>query len=529
MRAAGGDNHHDLGLFSVGPRQRRAPPRGSIGLYHLAWEVPTIEDLASAARRPGRRRGTRAGPATTASPSRSTARDPDGNEFEIMWRVPREAWGEDEHKGVVRPLDLDAEVKRWAGGRGERLSRQAAGMDLPQEPAPPAADVAASGDTMGPAAEGAATGDETPATAEVAATRDTAAPEVEGEAPADEPGVVAQPGASLWWLLGAAALIFWLARPILGPFVIGAVLAYAFSPLVASAERRTGLPRLVIVVLGYVVALTGLGILGWAITGRLVEEFHLLAASGPDSLAAILRGLLGAESVVIGGTTVTVQQISEQIQSAIAGMLSSPGSAIEIVKGVGDLTLNAVLVIIVTFYLLVDGQRFLDRTVRILPLHRRARTTRLLGHIHDVLGRFLRGQLLLIALVAIVVYVILGPVLHLRYALAIAILTGVLEVIPLIGPVVAAAIAASDAFVQGGTQTALLVIVIYAVVRQVEDQVVMPVVIGRAVHLHPVVTIFAVLVGLSTYGVLGGLLGVPAAAAVNVVFRELYPPEPAIT
>jgi predicted PurR-regulated permease PerM len=51
----------------------------------------------------------------------------------------------------------------------------------------------------------------------------------------------------------------------------------------------------------------------------------------------------------------------------------------------------------------------------------------------------------------------------------------------------------------------------------------MPVVIGRAVHLHPVVTIFAVLVGLSVYGVLGGLLGVPVAAAINVVFRELYP------
>ena len=119
----------------------------------------------------------------------------------------------------------------------------------------------------------------------------------------------------------------------------------------------------------------------------------------------------------------------------------------------------------------------------------------LLGHIHEVLGRWLRGQLLLVALVSIVVYVILGPILHLRYALAIGILTGVLEVIPLIGPVVAAAIAATDAFAQSGTQTAIVVIVIYVVLRQVEDQLVMPVVIGRAVHLHPVVTIFAVLVG----------------------------------
>jgi hypothetical protein len=65
--------------------------------------------------------------------------------------------------------------------------------------------------------------------------------------------------------------------------------------------------------------------------------------------------------------------------------------------------------------------------------------------------------------------------------------------------------------------------VVYLIVRQVEDQIVMPVVIGRAVHLHPVVTIFAVLVGLSAFGVLGGLLGVPVAAALNVTLHELYP------
>ena len=92
----------------------------------------------------------------------------------------------------------------------------------------------------------------------------------------------------------------------------------------------------------------------------------------------------------------------------------------------------------------------------------------------------------------------------------------------MIGPLVATAIAAVDAFAHGGTQLAIVVIVIYFVIRQVEDQVVSPIVIGRTVHLHPVITIFAVLVGLSVYGILGGLLGVPIAAAVNVVYREFY-------
>ncbi len=116
MRAAGTDNHHDLGLFSVGPDAPRAP-RGSTGLYHLAWEVATIEDLAAAARELS---GAGAlGGASDHGVSKSLyGADPDGNEFEIMWRVPREAWGEYEQRGTVMPLDLDAEVRRWGAAAG---------------------------------------------------------------------------------------------------------------------------------------------------------------------------------------------------------------------------------------------------------------------------------------------------------------------------------------------------------------------------------------------------------------------------
>jgi catechol-2,3-dioxygenase len=111
MRAAGGDNHHDLGLFSVGESAAR-PPRGSVGLYHLAWEVPTIEALAVAAQE------LEAAGALTGASDHGVSKslygaDLDGNEFELMWRVPSEAWGDDEHRGVIRALDLPAELQRW--------------------------------------------------------------------------------------------------------------------------------------------------------------------------------------------------------------------------------------------------------------------------------------------------------------------------------------------------------------------------------------------------------------------------------
>jgi catechol-2,3-dioxygenase len=110
LRAAGSDNHHDLGLFSVGP-DAAGPARGSVGLYHLAWQVPSIQDLVA-----GRETLAKLGALTGESDHGATkslyGRDPDGNEFEIMWMVPREQWGDDEHSATVAPLDLDAEVAR---------------------------------------------------------------------------------------------------------------------------------------------------------------------------------------------------------------------------------------------------------------------------------------------------------------------------------------------------------------------------------------------------------------------------------
>ena len=111
MRSPLATNHHDLGLFSVGPNAPR-PARGSVGLYHLAWEVPTIEDLAAASQTLSEA-GALGGASDHGVSKSLYGKDPDGNEFEIMWSVPREAWGDYEKRGVVLPLDIDAEIERF--------------------------------------------------------------------------------------------------------------------------------------------------------------------------------------------------------------------------------------------------------------------------------------------------------------------------------------------------------------------------------------------------------------------------------
>ena len=114
LRSPTGDNHHDLGLFAAPGAPH--PPTGTItGLYHLAWQVDRVQDLAEL-----RDKLIAAGAYTGESDHGATlsiyGKDPDGNEFEVLWMLPRAEWRDFENRGVVRPLDLPAALARYGGG-----------------------------------------------------------------------------------------------------------------------------------------------------------------------------------------------------------------------------------------------------------------------------------------------------------------------------------------------------------------------------------------------------------------------------
>jgi catechol-2,3-dioxygenase len=119
LRLPRSGNHHDLGLFGVGAQ----PPRraGSLGLYHLAWQVDTIEDLHEA-RITLTGLGALTGESSHGATKSLYGRDPDGNEFEVMWMLPRADWGDYVNAAPVDRLDMGAEVGRWSGvGTAGRL------------------------------------------------------------------------------------------------------------------------------------------------------------------------------------------------------------------------------------------------------------------------------------------------------------------------------------------------------------------------------------------------------------------------
>ncbi|OGN80956.1 MAG: glyoxalase [Chloroflexi bacterium GWC2_73_18] len=109
LKAGGSANHHDLGLMAVGP-QAPSPPRGSVGLYHLAWQVDSIDALA-AARDDLLRAGAYVGESDHGATKSLYGHDPDGNEFEVMYMLPREEWGEYERRAIVAPLHLEEELR----------------------------------------------------------------------------------------------------------------------------------------------------------------------------------------------------------------------------------------------------------------------------------------------------------------------------------------------------------------------------------------------------------------------------------
>jgi len=115
MRAPGSTNHHDIAFFTVGPNAQPSDAGGrTVGMYHLAWEVATLDELGAM-----RDRIEAAGALIGASDHHYNkslyCRDPDGLEFEVMWLTPPEYWGDEESEAIVRPLDLEESTRRYGG------------------------------------------------------------------------------------------------------------------------------------------------------------------------------------------------------------------------------------------------------------------------------------------------------------------------------------------------------------------------------------------------------------------------------
>ena len=292
-------------------------------------------------------------------------------------------------------------------------------------------------------------------------------------------------------------------------------------------------PRRVIALIVFAVivaALYGVGLLvvvliALAFAPPISREVALLLRSGPDALEIALRQLVGGDSVTIGDQTLTVEEVAAQLQSAINTYLQTPEGALRAAEQLLHGALDVILTMIVTFFLLLDGGKFGAAALRFIEPADRVQMQQVASRIHVVVGQWLRGQLALVVFVSVVVSIVLGPILHLPNPAALGVMVGLLDVITFIGPILAGGVVAIVALSTGGPVLAAICVVFLFVLRQLENLVLMPAVLGRAVNLHPLVALFAVVVGSTAFGIVGTFLALPVAAAINVALHEFYPEE----
>ncbi len=352
----------------------------------------------------------------------------------------------------------------------------------------------------------------------------------------DEPGPTVtargdglpRPGREPIWItllvLAIIAAFIIAVRRILAPFIVAGVLAYIADPAVHWVQKRTRLPRPAAVALFFLIFMVPIGALIYLLEPILVQETKELATNAPAILANLLSQIFGGNSVEVLGQTLDATTVSDFLLRSTRNLLGTPAEAIHFASAIMAVLLDAFLSVVLLFYFLLSPVPVGQVALRLIPAEYRPHWRRVGQEINAVMGHYVRGLFFLVCLMTAVTWTGLTAIFHLPFALPIALVTGFLEIIPLLGPVIAATIAAVVGLFYGGTGYAAGIVIFYFVIRELEDQLVMPLVIGRAVEIPPVLAIFAVLAGQAIGGVLGALLGIPVAAAVKIGFDRWRPP-----
>jgi predicted PurR-regulated permease PerM len=339
----------------------------------------------------------------------------------------------------------------------------------------------------------------------------------------------AQKRAAAWLLIALlAVLALWLLGPVLTPFVVAGVLAYALTPLVDWLDElgRGRLPRLIAVViveLLLILALLGLVLLVVPILAKEVplmrEQLPLLfdklnAALGPWLEQFGIQVSLDLPSLKARG----LKYLNANYEDALGSLLSSlklGGSVALTVVG------NAVLIPVALFYLLLDWKRFVARVFELVPPRTRPAVDSFAEEADQVLGQYLRGQLLVMLTMGI--FYSSGLALFgLDLALPIGLFTGMAMFVPYVGFGIGLVLALVAGLLQFASVKALIMVAaVYGSGQVIEGFYLTPRLVGERIGLHPLMVIFALLAFGQLFGFVGVMVALPASAVLFVAVRRL--------
>lgn len=336
-------------------------------------------------------------------------------------------------------------------------------------------------------------------------------------------------------LLIMIGLLIYGLRTILAPLVLAALFAYIFAPVVGWLKRHLHIPRGVGVVLIYLI---GLGLLATApavLIPTVVDDVLDFVNSLDTIINDVLAWLDQADQITILGRTVQLPSLElppfdlDRIINLIQqGISPVAGGFFSVLRALGSAVTSLLFMAVVAFYLMVDAERIGPTLARLAPPSHRQEVGRLLQQINVTWNAFLRGQLLLSLTVGVVTGAAMSA-LGVRFSIALGIVAGVLEIIPGLGPILSAVPAVLLALFQGAANlpltdfwAAVVVAGAYVLIQQLENNVLVPRILGASLKLHPLAIIVGVLAGATLFGVLGALLAAPFIATLRSVVGYMY-------
>jgi predicted PurR-regulated permease PerM len=341
------------------------------------------------------------------------------------------------------------------------------------------------------------------------------------DAPApDRPQLITVTTASIakvaFFVLAAAFL--YLIRDIIALFFISLVLASIINPL-ASWFQSKKMARGAAVLLLYAAILGLIALVLTQLVPAVTLEVRDLIANA-DAIWARFLDQLGPLRSFISQHGLSQDLLELLTGASSAGIGVTAGGIVATIRGLVGGVASLVIVLVVTFYLVVseDALKWLFRNVAPEPYQ--PYLVDLFQRIERSIGAWVRGQLVLSVIVGTAVYVSL-KILGVKYALVLALAAGVAESIPYVGPVFSAIPAILIAFTQTPMK-GLLTGAMYVVIQQVENHILVPKVMQKVTGLHPIVSIFALLIGVKVAGLVGALLAIPVAMMLGIVIGDAF-------
>lgn len=323
------------------------------------------------------------------------------------------------------------------------------------------------------------------------------------------------------FLIALGILVLWffyLESAILTPFVVAGIFAYVFNPVVNFLSRKIQFPRVLSVVVIYIFLIGMVVVLGIFLSGRILEE--------SSQLSLYIREIAEATNKQMQNLPDWMQPTAkEAVISMQKSIIFSPEYLFSLFPQALSRLVSFLLFLFTGFFFLKDGSIMIQRLLSLIPNDFKFDVDILFQKINAVLNGYLRGQIFMIFLVSFVLFIALS-ILGVRFSLILAIFSGIAEIVPIVGPIVATSIAAMVALF-GGTanfgftpfQGAVIVIVIYTVTRQLQDYFIIPYIMGKITKLHPFLILFSVIAGEHLFGILGLVLGVPIAAVIRILLE----------